>query len=531
MSKDRYSWHPATSAQKAALDSRAELLFFGGSAGSLKTETVLMDAAQEISNPNLNAIIFRSSYVEMKDIIKKCKRLYAPLGGEYSKSEYTWTFPSGATIRFAYMGNDDDVWKLLGLELTFIAFDESTRHTEYQVRNAIGRLRCTDPTIRKRVRLASNPGGVGADWHMKLFLNNHCPIHQPEKAAIPGMVYHGKRWPSDGEGGVPIPQSVAFIPGKLSDHNLLGEDYVKNLNQMSSAYAEAMAKGCWCTLEGAYFPFLNRDMVRDISECDIQPWHNHFIAVDYGMGQSHAAAGLFVRSPAEFAKTISIPGIRTEVIPAKWPNGRIRQIGEIVVPMTPVDDFARMVVDGFIATHGEEMRRAIVAVYLDPANFNPDYDLRHGTGGHAVSDQFDRILEPWGLTCQKASNDRPGGWQLLSRMLRDGEFEFTNYSTQTFDALRTRMIDKEKYLDIVKEKGKPEDDLSDMVRYGVYSWVHPADKPRELVLKEATAGIDISTPEGLTSAGIRYQQAAERFDAGDEPIRFGSRRMTGGRRR
>ena len=42
-----YRWKPATAAQRAALDSEADILLFGGSAGSLKTETMLMDAVQE----------------------------------------------------------------------------------------------------------------------------------------------------------------------------------------------------------------------------------------------------------------------------------------------------------------------------------------------------------------------------------------------------------------------------------------------------------------------------------------------------
>jgi hypothetical protein len=33
-------WSPKTAAQKAALDSLADILFFGGAAGSLKTETI-----------------------------------------------------------------------------------------------------------------------------------------------------------------------------------------------------------------------------------------------------------------------------------------------------------------------------------------------------------------------------------------------------------------------------------------------------------------------------------------------------------
>ena len=79
-----YRWMPATAAQKAALDSEADILLFGGSAGSLKTETMLMDAVQEFENPNLRAIVFRSSFVEMTDIIDKTRRLYAPLGGVFA---------------------------------------------------------------------------------------------------------------------------------------------------------------------------------------------------------------------------------------------------------------------------------------------------------------------------------------------------------------------------------------------------------------------------------------------------------------
>src|SRR5260370_4920351 len=107
-----YSWKPATAAQRAALDSEADILLFGGSAGSLKTETMLMDAVQEYQNPNLRAIVFRSSFVEMTDIIDKTRRLYPPLAGVFVGSpKWTWTFSSGATIRFPYMKTDDTVWK------------------------------------------------------------------------------------------------------------------------------------------------------------------------------------------------------------------------------------------------------------------------------------------------------------------------------------------------------------------------------------------------------------------------------------
>ena len=78
---------------------------------------------------------------ELRDIIDKTRKLYTPLGGVFASSpKWKWTFPSGATIRFAYMKTDDDVWKYLGPRYSFIGFDESTLHTEKQVRNILGRL-------------------------------------------------------------------------------------------------------------------------------------------------------------------------------------------------------------------------------------------------------------------------------------------------------------------------------------------------------------------------------------------------------
>ena len=68
-------WSPETASQKAVLESPADILFFGGAAGSLKTETMLVDAARESGNPNLRAIIFRQSFPQMSDIIEKTQRL------------------------------------------------------------------------------------------------------------------------------------------------------------------------------------------------------------------------------------------------------------------------------------------------------------------------------------------------------------------------------------------------------------------------------------------------------------------------
>jgi hypothetical protein len=514
-----YRWHPATAAQQAALDSEADILFFGGSAGSLKTETMLMDVVQEYENPNLRAIIFRSTFAEMTDIIDKTRRLYTPLGGSYvAQPKYKWTFPSGATIRFAYMRNDDDVWKYLGPRYSFIGFDESTLHTEKQIRNILGRLSSTDRRLRLRMRLTSNPGNVGAAWHQTLFLHGHCPVHHPARSAEPGRLYHDRAWPSD---GAPIPFSVAFIPGKLSDHNLLDPDYAKRLHMMAGGAAAAMEQGCWCSLEGAYFPFLNKGLIRPLAEARVEWWHNHFLSIDYGYGKSSSSAGLYVRGPAESDEPIELPGINSRRLPRPsgptFPQGRIRKVGELVVPHAPAYELAQMVVETFIKPPLDGQRRRIVAAYLDPANFKEIGD------GHTIADQINEVLDPWEVSCERASNDRVGGWQLLYRMLRTGEFEITDVCPKTFEAVRTRMHNETRPGDIRKVAGDPLDDVADETRYALYSFIQQSEKPREERLREAVEGLD------LTAAPVRWQQRLEEIDEEEGSIRVSSRLSLGRR--
>ena len=45
--------------------------------------------------------------------------------------------------------------------------------------------------------------------------------------------------------------SVAFIPGRLSDHDLLDDVYRPRM--MSGSLSAATEQGCWCELQGAYF--------------------------------------------------------------------------------------------------------------------------------------------------------------------------------------------------------------------------------------------------------------------------------------
>ncbi len=242
----------------------------------------------------------------------------------------------------------------------------------------------------------------------------------------------------------------------------------------------------------------------------VEWWHNHFLSIDYGYGKSSSSVGLYVRGPAEMSQKIEIPGVESQRLAQHeapdFPHGRIRKIGELVVPHVPAYELAEMVVDAFIRPEENGQRRRIVAAYLDPANFKDIGD------GHTIADQINEVFDPWEITCERASNDRLGGWQLLYRMLRTGEFEITDVCPRTFEALRTRMHDEARPGDIRKIAGDPLDDVADETRYAVYTFVQQATQPRQLLLQQAIRGLDVG------SAAIRWQQKSEELDRDDAPI-------------
>lgn len=457
-----------------------------------------MDAIQERDNPNLRAIVFRKEYTQFPDILEKTRKLYAPLGAKYVDSpKWTWTFPSGGTVRFGYMAADQDVFKYLGPRYSFIGFDESTLHTEFQVRNILGRLSSTDRSLRLRMRLASNPGNIGAGWHKKLFLQGYCPVHEAHRSAMIGKLYPDAKWPSD---NAPIGDTIAFIPGKLSDHKLLDEKYALRLRSMSGSWGKAMEIGCWCALEGAYFSNWNKDTMRvPYATVGERWWDSHFISMDYGFGKSSASAHLHVRTQ----------------------DGKIRTIGEFVVAHMPAYEFANEVIERLVKPVYQGNARRIVAVYLDPANFKDIGD------GHTIADQINEKLDPCNLVCTKASNDRIGGWQLMYQMLSSGEWAVADTCPKLVEAIPTRMHDEKKPGDLIKVPGDDLDDVMDDTRYGIYSFITTAVKPDSVRIEEALAGIPI---EDATSRMIRHAQITAELAVSKAPVALGRRGLMNARR-
>ncbi len=440
-----------------------------------------MDAVQERERRGLRALMLRRSYPELEmSLIRRSRELYPSFGGAYHEQRRRWTFPSGATVEFGYCESEKDIYRYQGAEFSFIGFDESTHFSEFPIRYLLSRLRSTDPGMWLRMRLASNPGNIGHTTHKAIFHGptcTHCRIgHQSRR---PRAIYRDASWPSDQH---PIGKTTCFIPGQLSDHTLLGADYVRTLATLPGAFRKALQEGCWDVYEGQYFDCWNpQRMVVARPTLDEQPWWPHWVGVDYGFSGSQAAAYLLTRTPAS----------------AEHPHGKTIVLEEHTARHQIAADFARALQERF-----QDGRRHIVAWYL-----SPDAWARRGDG-HTLADQ---MIEATGISFTPASNDRLGGAMLVYTRLDRGELVICSGCRLLRETLPTRIHDPGRPDDILKIAGDPLDDCMDAVRYGVYSHVSPARMPAAV---EAERSVTSADP---TVAAIQRRLAERRFQQPSTP--------------
>lgn len=459
------TWYPVNDQQYTAIKSRAELMLYGGGSGGGKSDLLVADAGQEFQIPTLRALIIRRSFTEMENIRDRSYVIYQPLGARWNGEFHTWTFPSGAKVRLGYMKADGNVTQYQGNPFSYLGVDESTFLVEKAVRDLLPWLAVTDPRLFKRVRLATNPGEIGADWHIQTLLKGHCPIHDQENSVEPGAIY--KRGVAKWSDGKPVGLTTQFIPSLAKDNPLYGQQKIDLLDSQTTDRRERLLTGCWCQLSGRYFSFLTPNYKRPYAEAGEQWWHTFIISIDYGFGGSWAAAGLYCIS---------------EPTPT-YPEGQMFKIAEIVEPEMGSKDFARKVCREWaeqpIGMLGaEKQKRRIVAWYCDPANDN------HTGTGKSNLEIMDEVFQGYDIPCIKSAKDRVGNAQSLYNMLKYQQVVICDTAPKTFQSLNTRMHDPKKPGDIKKIMADPMDDLYDETSYAANTFFESAVKPKDVAFLE-----------------------------------------------
>lgn len=500
-------WYPATDAQGAALDCEADILLLGGAAGSLKSSTILVDLIQERDYARMNSYFFRRTYPELEEAMQQAYDLFPSTGGQSRDNGREWHWPSGAHFRFRHINHEKDLSANQGKAMTAIGVDESTHLPMNWIRYLMSRNRSTDPHIRTRVRLGTNPGNVGHMDHMKVFFNGVCPHCDPELAPPQGVLLWDRTWHddqplTDPDTGERI--SIAYILSYVRDHSLLGSKYIARLKMQNPATAKALLEGCWKIFEGQYFDCFepNRKgnpMVVPRRELNEQRWTPRWVATDYGFSISIAAAHLFLHLPPT----------------DQYPRGRVAIADEFGCQET-AKDFARLISERWvIGSDRRPMEQRWMPWYLSPDSFSDDGHL------DSLASQMNAVLRPFGAHFNRANNDRQGGAMKMYTMLQSGELIICAECPETIKAMVSRIHDPKHENDVLKISGDPLDDYYDSARYGTLSFeTHRQVVPptNERILERLKKEFDADP----TTAMFNAQKIMEEEKKKDKPGYYGS---------
>jgi len=246
-------------------------VLYGGAAGGGKSYAMLVDPLRYAHRAAHRGLIIRRSMPELRELIDKSRELYPKAfpGCKYKEVEKLWNFPSGAKIEFGFLERDADVYRYQGQAYSWIGFDEITHlPTEFSWNYLASRLRTTDSEITCYMRCTANPGGVGATWVKKRYIDPS-PPHES---------FEG----SDG-------LTRKFIPARLQDNPFLAHDgnYEKMLKALPPTQRQQLLEGNWDVAEGAAFTEFMPDL-HVITPFEIPVHWERVKGIDYGYASESA---------------------------------------------------------------------------------------------------------------------------------------------------------------------------------------------------------------------------------------------------
>ena len=108
-------WRPQP--QQARFMERLEYdACYGGAAGGGKTDAMLVEALRQVHIPHYRCLIARRTYPQMEALLQRSEQLYpkAFKGAKLKYSTHSWHFPSGATILFVSLPNEQSKYNIQG---------------------------------------------------------------------------------------------------------------------------------------------------------------------------------------------------------------------------------------------------------------------------------------------------------------------------------------------------------------------------------------------------------------------------------
>jgi len=301
-----YSPQVPTERQRLFFDLPDLEAFYGGAAGGGKSSALLMCALQYADVPGYSALLLRRTFQDLSKpgaLMDRSREWLAGSGARWNEQKKQWRFPSSAVLAFGYMETEDDIHQYQGAEYQFCGYDELTQFTERQYTYLFSRLRrLANADVPIRMRSASNPGGIGAEWVQERFIPDDWT---PEMGRDLRKPFEKNR--------------CKFVPAKLVDNPYLDQaSYERSLSELDDVTRAQLLEGDWQVRErGNIFPMfedgpLSRHVItwsefaRVYKQRQIPEHWRRAVGHDWGSTEGHpAVVSLIARSAANS----SLPGL------------------------------------------------------------------------------------------------------------------------------------------------------------------------------------------------------------------------------
>lgn len=261
---------PQAGPQSQFLASSADIALFGGSAGGGKSFSLLLEPLYDVGNPQFRGLIFRRTIPQLKlqgGLWDTSQEIYSRLNANQNQTALEWTFPSGATVKFASMEHPQDRFNYQGLQVSFLGFDELVQFGPESFWYLLSRLRSMSGAPG-RVRAATNPDPDSFVRQLiAWWIDPDTGLAIKERSGVlRWFVRMGDElvWAdSKAElvekfGQDCAPKSLTFVPASVHDNRILLEtdpDYLANLKALPRIDRERLLSGNWNVraTAGSYF--------------------------------------------------------------------------------------------------------------------------------------------------------------------------------------------------------------------------------------------------------------------------------------
>ncbi len=438
------AWSPQPGPQSEAIAATwCEELLFGGARGGGKSHFLLGDFLQDVERyqSHWQGILFRKTYPELADLIRESHLIYPRSGGVWREGDYSWTWPSGAKLRFRHAERVRDIGNYQGHQYPWIGFDELGNLADPDIYHGMKAcLRWAPmPIPTKRIRSSANPGGAGHGWIKDYFID-HCQTGHVPRVDV-------------------TKHRVMFIPSKVTDNLiLLANDpgYVDRLRGVGSEQlVKAWLSGDWNAIVGAYFGEFSHRHLTDPFKIP-EHW-TRFRAFDWGSARPFCCLWLAVSDGS-----ISVFPSNSLIVYREWYGSSGPNVGLKMA----VKDVAEGIL---IRDQGEQISYAVA----DPAIFTAD-------GGPSHAETFNKH----GVRFRPADNKRIPGWQQIrDRLIGEDEKPLLSivakHCSNLVRTLPALQHDVAKLEDVDTDG---EDHAGDTLRYGCMSrpYKRVKDKPKKM---------------------------------------------------